>query len=87
VLTMRMYAERKGWPIEEIRAEVSHAKVHAADCEACEHADGDIGVLTRTITMTGDLDDDQRTRMMRIADRCPVHRTLEGQIEVRTTLR
>lgn len=86
VLTLRMYADRKDWPVEEIRAEVFHEKVHADDCADCEHAEGDIGLLSSTLTLTGDLDDDQRARLLRIAERCPVHRTLEGQIEVRTTL-
>ena len=86
VLTLRMYADRKGWPLEEVRAEVFHERVHAEDCATCEHEEGDIGVLTRTLSLTGDLDDDQRDRLLRIADRCPVHRTLEGQIEVHTAL-
>lgn len=86
VLTLRMYADRKDWPLQEARAEVFHEKVHAEDCKDCEHEDGDIGLLTRTLTLTGDLDDDQRTRLLKIADRCPVHRTLEGNIEVRTEL-
>ncbi len=86
VLTLRMYADRKGWPLEEARAEVTHERVHAEDCAECEHTDGHIGVLRRTITLTGDLDDDQRERLRRIADRCPVHRTLEGQLEVHTTI-
>ncbi len=86
VLTLRMYADRKDWPVEEIRSEVFHERVHADDCADCEHTEGDIGLLTRTLTLTGDLDEDQRTRLLQIADRCPVHRTLEGQIEVRTTL-
>jgi len=86
VLTLRMYADRKGWPLEEARAEVFHEKVHAEDCEQCEHGEGDIGLLTRRLTLTGDLDGDQRERLLRIADRCPVHRTLEGHIEVHTEL-
>lgn len=86
VLTLRMYADRKDWPLQEARAEVFHEKVHAEDCEDCEHEDGDIGLLTRTLTLTGDLDDDQRQRLLGIADRCPVHRTLEGHIEVLTEL-
>ena len=86
VLTLRMYADRKDWPLEEVRAEVFHEKVHAEDCEECETTQGDIGLLTRSLTLTGDLDDDQRARLLRIADRCPVHRTLEGHIEVHTTL-
>lgn len=86
VLTLRMYADRKDWPLEEVRAEVFHENVHAEDCEDCEHREGDIGVLTRTITLTGDLDDEQRQRLRRIADRCPVHRTLEGRIEIHTEM-
>lgn len=86
VLTLRLFADRKDWPLEEVRAVVTHDKVHAEDCEDCEHTDGDIGLLTRTLTLTGDLDDEQRDRLLKIADRCPVHRTLEGQIEVRTSL-
>jgi uncharacterized OsmC-like protein/pimeloyl-ACP methyl ester carboxylesterase len=86
VLTLRMYADRKGWPLEEARAVVRHQRVHAEDCERCEHDDGLIGVLERELTLVGDLDDDQRTRLLQIADRCPVHRTLEGQLEVHTDL-
>ena len=86
VLTLRMYADRKDWPLQEVRAVVHHEKVHAEDCRHCEQAEGDIGLLTRTLTLTGDLDDEQRQRLLRIADRCPVHRTLEGHIEVHTDL-
>ena len=84
VLTLRMYADRKGWPLEEVRSVVHHERVHAEDCERCETTDGDVGVLTRRITLVGDLDDEQRDRLRGIADRCPVHRTLEGSIEVHT---
>ena len=86
VLTLRMYADRKDIPLDEVRAEVVHEQVHAEDCAECEHRDGKIGVLRRTLTFSGDLDDDQRQRLLRIADRCPVHRTLEGRIEVHTTV-
>lgn len=86
VLTLRLYADRKGWPLEEVRSVVHHERVHAEDCEQCEHVDGDVGLLTRRIELVGDLDDEQRSRLLRIADRCPVHRTLEGQIEVHTEL-
>lgn len=86
VLTLRMYADRKDIPLDEVRAEVVHERVHAEDCADCERTDGTIGVLRRTLTFRGDLDDDHRQRLLRIADRCPVHRTLEGHIEVHTTL-
>lgn len=83
-MTLRMFADRKKWPLEEVHVVVTHDRVHAADCEDCEHTEGHIDVLTRTLEMAGDLDDGQRNELQRIADRCPVHKTLEGQLEVRT---
>lgn len=83
-MTLRMFADRKKWPLEEVHVVVTHDRVHADDCEDCEHTEGHIDVLTRTLEMTGDLDDGQRNKLQRIADRCPVHKTLEGQLEVRT---
>ncbi|MEM9140513.1 MAG: alpha/beta fold hydrolase, partial [Pseudomonadota bacterium] len=82
-MTVRMYARRKGWPLEHITVDVDHGKVHASDCADCETAEGKIDTFTRRIRLTGpDLTPDQRTRMMEIADRCPVHRTLEAEIKV-----
>lgn len=84
-MTLRMYAERKGWPLEDVETVVTHDRVHADDCADCEHTDGRVDRFHRTLRITGDLDADQRARLLQIADRCPVHRTLEGQIEIRTT--
>lgn len=86
-ITMRMYADRKGWPIGGLDAQVEHDRVHASDCRECEHSNGRIDRLHRTLEMPENLSADQRDALLRIADRCPVHLTLEGQIEVRTTLR
>ncbi|MEO7129845.1 MAG: alpha/beta fold hydrolase [Dermatophilaceae bacterium] len=83
-MTLRMYAERKGWPLDEVETVVTHERVHADDCAECEHQEGHIDLLRRTVRLTGDLDDDQRAAFLRIADRCPVHRTLEGRLEIRT---
>ena len=83
-MTLRMYAGRKGWPLENARVTLAHAREHEADCEGCEDEPRRIDVLTREVALSGDLDADQRAALMRIADRCPVHRTLEGEIEVRT---
>lgn len=83
-ITMRMYAERKGWPVETISVDVRHEKIHARDCEDCETREGRIDQLTREISLRGDLSDEQRTRLLEIADKCPVHRTLESEVKIRT---
>lgn len=83
-MTLRMYADRKGWALDDVETVVTHERVHAADCTDCEHTEGRVDLLRRTVRVTGDLDDDQRSALLRIADRCPVHRTLEGQLEIRT---
>lgn len=83
-ITVRMYADRKGLPLEEVVTEVAFDRVHARDCEDCEHTDGHIHRFTRTVTLRGDLDEETRAKLLSIANRCPVHRTLEGQIEIHT---
>ncbi len=85
-MTLRMYASRKDWPLSSVEATVTHDRIHADDCANCEHVEGRIDRFERTLRITGDLDDEQRTKLTDIADRCPVHRTLEGQIEVHTTV-
>ncbi|MEL6323063.1 MAG: bifunctional alpha/beta hydrolase/OsmC family protein [Pseudomonadota bacterium] len=83
VMTLRMYADRKGWPVERVTTTVTHAKDYADDCDHCE--DGrNVDVFERTIKIDGDLDADQHARMIEIADKCPVHRTLEGTAHIRT---
>lgn len=84
-ITLRMYADRKEWPLESIDVEVSHEKVHADDCDCETTATGRIDLISRLITLHGDLDQVQRARLMEIADKCPVHRTLTGDIVVKTT--
>ena len=83
-MTLQMYAERKGWPLESVATRLTHAREHVEDCEGCED-DGRLDVMTRAITLSGDLSDAQITKLMQIADKCPVHKTLTGHIEVRTT--
>lgn len=83
-MTLRMYSDKRGWPMDEVETVVTHERVHADDCADCEHTEGHIDLLTRTVRLTGDFDDRQRNALMRIADRCPVHRTLEGRLEIRT---
>ncbi len=83
-MTIRMYARRKKWPLEHVSVDVTHDKIHATDCDHCETTAGKIDRFKRVITLEGDLDADQRRRLMEIADKCPVHRTLEGEIEIVT---
>lgn len=88
VMTLRMYADRKGLPVEKIATTVLHGKVHAADCEDCAEdvkaRGGRIDRFERQISITGELDEETRSRMMEIADKCPVHRTLEAGAAVAT---
>lgn len=84
-MTIRMYANHKKWPLEDVNIDLQHEKVHAQDCEGCEKGDK-IDHITRVISLTGDLTEEQRARLLEIADRCPVHRTLENNPVVETML-
>ena len=86
-MTLRLYAEHKGLPLDQVTVRLSHAKIHAADCEACETKEGKIDRIERAITLAGALDEGQRARLLEIADKCPVHRTLTSEIEIRTSER
>lgn len=85
-MTMRMYADRKGWAVGRLGVELSHDKVHAKDCEDCEEVEGKVDVIQRTLILDPDLAPDMRQKLREIADKCPVHRTLEGQPKVRTQI-
>ncbi|MFT5182972.1 MAG: putative OsmC-like protein/esterase/lipase [Flavobacteriales bacterium] len=81
-ITMRMYANRKGWPVEDIEIHLNHGQEHLKDCEDCDSSNAKIDVIERSIKIKGDLDEKQRKRMMQIADKCPVHKTLHNDIRV-----
>lgn len=83
-MTMRMYADRKGWPLEHVAVSLRHEKIHAADCSDCATTEGKIDWIEREITMQGPLDDAQRAALLEIADKCPVHRTLHSEVVIRT---
>lgn len=83
-MTLRMYARRKGWPLVHVSVDVSHDKVHAQDANT--PTDANIDLFRRRITVTGDLDTDQRQKLLEIADKCPVHKTLEASSRVETEL-
>jgi putative redox protein len=84
-MTMRMYADRKALPLERVTVTLKHKKIHAEDCAECETKAGMLDQIDRAITMEGALDADQRKRLMEIADKCPVHRTLTSEVRILTT--
>jgi putative redox protein len=79
-----MYADRKGWKINEINVHLSHGKDYAKDCEACESSSNKIDLIERVIEIDADLTDEQKEKLMTIADKCPVHRTLHSPVQVKT---
>jgi putative redox protein len=83
-MTLRLYAERKALPLEGVTVELRHSRIHAVDCENCETKEGMLDRIDRAITMRGTLDAEQRRRLLEIADKCPVHRTLTSEIDIRT---
>jgi uncharacterized OsmC-like protein/pimeloyl-ACP methyl ester carboxylesterase len=83
-MTMRMYADRKSLPVERITVTLKHNKIHAEDCAECETREGLIDQIDRVIAIEGALDADQRKRLMEIADKCPVHRTLTSEVRILT---
>lgn len=85
-MTLRMYARRKQIALESICVRLVHSKVHAADCEACETAVGKVDVIEREIVISGDVSEEERAALLRIADRCPVHRTLHAEVRVETKI-
>jgi putative redox protein len=87
VMTLNMYARHKKLPVEKVKVAVRHDRIHARDCEDCETKSGQVDRLSREISISGSLDEAQRQRMLEIADRCPVHRTLEGEITIRSALK
>jgi putative redox protein len=82
-MTLRMYAKRKKLPLEDVSIRLIHERVHAEDCIDC---DGKIERITRRISLVGELNDEQRRKLLEIADKCPVHRTLESDPKIVTEL-
>jgi putative redox protein len=82
---MRLYADRKTLPMDRVSVTLKHSKIYANDCAECETREGMIDQIERVISIEGTLDPDQRTRLMEIADKCPVHRTLTSEVRIVTT--
>jgi putative redox protein len=85
-MTVRMYADRKRWPLERVRVTLRHSRIHAKDCADCETSNGWIDHIDRSVELTGDLDDTQRQRLLHIAERCPVHQILTSEVRIATSL-
>ncbi len=85
VITMRMYADRKGWPLRGSQVEVAHSRIHAKDCEDCESSRGRVDRIEVVVDLEGDLSQEQSRRLVEISERCPVHRTLTNEVSIRTT--
>ncbi len=85
-MTLRMYADRKGWPLESVNVRLKHDKIHAEDCENCPESRAMIDVITREIELIGDLSESQQERLLEIASRCPVHRTMQEKVAITTRL-
>jgi uncharacterized OsmC-like protein/fermentation-respiration switch protein FrsA (DUF1100 family) len=83
-MTLRMYADRKGWPLQDVTVRMRHEKIHAVDEARCVDPEARVDGVQREIEVAGPLDDEQRARLMEIADRCPVHRTLTSGVVVET---
>jgi uncharacterized OsmC-like protein/alpha-beta hydrolase superfamily lysophospholipase len=84
-MTLRLYAERKALPLERVTVKLRHAKIHAADCATCETKEGKIDRIERGIVLEGALDAETRARLLEIADKCPIHRTLTSEVDIATT--
>ena len=85
-MTVSLYARRKQWPLESVTVRLRHSKVHAAHCADCETKDGMLDHIERDVELRGDLSEAQRARLLDIANKCPVHRTLTSEIDIQTRL-
>ena len=81
-MTVALYARRKGWPLEEVTVRLWHSRIHAADCAECETKTGRLDRVEWTLQFLGDLAPAQRSRLLEIAQMCPVHRTLRSEVHI-----
>ena len=85
-MTVKTYAARKSWPLEAVEVRLRHAKVYDRDCANCENENAMIDRIERSLWLIGPLSAEQRGRLLEIANKCPVHRTLTSKIDIRTVL-
>ena len=85
-MTVALYARRKDWPLQAVTVRLQHAKINAQDCADCETKEGKLDQISLELVLTGVLSEEQRQRLLEIADRCPVHRTLTSEISIHSRL-
>lgn len=85
-MTLRMYADRKGWDMQEVEVHLNQQRIHAKDCENCESEDGYIHSIEKKLQFKGNLSEEQVNRLLEIADKCPVQKTLLNEIKIQTSL-
>ena len=85
-MTLRLYADRKQWPMSRVSVRLHHSRIHAQDCADCETKQGMLDRIERVVELEGALDSAQRQRLLEIANMCPVHRTLTSEIKIETRL-
>jgi len=83
-MTVALYARRKSWPLEAVTVRLRHGRIHATDCANCETKEGMIDRIDSTLEFAGPLTAEQRSKLLEIAEKCPVHRTLVSEIDIRT---
>ncbi len=83
-MTVALYARRKGWPLQSVTARLRHSRIHAIDCAECETKEGMLDRIEQDIEFSGPLTEEQRAKLLEIAHKCPVHRTLTSEIEIKT---
>jgi putative redox protein len=85
-MTIALYARRKQWPLEGVTVKLEHSRIHAVDCAECDTKEGMLDRIEREISLSGPLVEEQRARLLEMAERCPVHRTLTSEVSIRTRL-
>jgi putative redox protein len=85
-MTILLYARRKKWPVQHVRVELDHSRVHRRDCEECEEKDVRLDYFRKRVFVRGPLSEEQRLKLEEIARKCPVHRTLMGEIRIDDSL-
>jgi putative redox protein len=85
-MTVTMYARRKAWPLEDVIVHLRHSRIHAEDCANCETKEGMLDQIERDIHVSGKLSEEQRSKLLEIANKCPVHRTLTSSIHIETRM-
>ena len=85
-MTLMMYADRKGWDLEEVHVHLEQSRIYAKDCEDCESEDGYVHIIEKNLKFFGELTEDQKLRLLEISDKCPVNKTLSNEIKIITSI-